>query len=102
MEGKYVRGIFFGRRKKSLEGHSKEHLLYLKEYCKMVIGGSIYESRWQECQREQVAGVSTRAKWLAVNGNSWRSIYGRNGRFLIFFTYLCIETGESCIIHTPY
>ena len=26
MEGKYVRGIFFGRRKKSLEGHSKEHL----------------------------------------------------------------------------
>gem|GEM_PF-7110664 len=45
MEGKYVRGIFFGRRKKSLDGHSKEHLLYLKEYCKMVIGGSIYESR---------------------------------------------------------
>ena len=93
----------------------------------MVIGGSIYESRWQEhlreqvagvstraggrsvnesrwleYQREQVAGVSTKAKWLAVNGNSWRSIYGRNGRFLIFFTYLCIETGESCIIHTPY
>jgi hypothetical protein len=59
MEGKYVRGIFFGRRKKSLEGHSKEHLLYLKEYCKMVIGGSIYESRWLECQREQSGWLST-------------------------------------------
>lgn len=28
--GKVCKGDFFGRRKKSLEGHSKEHLLYFK------------------------------------------------------------------------
>ncbi len=76
---------------------------WLSEEASTRAGGrSVNESRWQECQREQSGWLSTRAKWLAVNGNSWRSIYGRNGRFLIFFTYLCIETGESCIIHTPY
>lgn len=45
MVGKYVRGIFSEGERNHWRGIPKSIYYILKEYCKMVIGGSIYESR---------------------------------------------------------